>query len=796
MQALFSATLFVSAGLLFVVQPMFAKMVLPLLGGTPAVWNTCMVFYQAALLGGYIYAHLGARWLGARRQAVVHLALMLLPWLVLPIGISQSWRPPAESNPIPALLLLLATAVGLPFFIVSASAPMFQAWFARTGSPAAKDPYFLYAASNLGSLLALLGYPFVIEPHLTLRQQAVYWAVGYGLLMVLTVGCAVVLWRSRATAAETPSPASTEPADEPLSWAKRLRWVALAFVPSSLLLGVTMHISIDLAAVPLLWIVPLTLYLLTFVLVFARWQVLPHSWMVRIQPLLLLPVAVVFFDSTRWFWTMVGLHLAAFFVTAMVCHGELARTRPQASRLTEFYLWMSLGGVLGGFFNAIVAPTVFPWIGDWIWTLLNWTGGSALGRMLEKVLSPYVFYMILEYPLMIAVACLLRPPLALKIDTRVRRWIVFGVPTAIVAAAMIFMLVLQWKKIPLSHRWEWTLHGWEITLTPHTVVLTLMALITLVFMARPFWFAVGVSLVLMVGFWIADPFENVIYMKRSFFGVIRVSYDRHRKQVRLLHGSTTHGVQLVDPDPDRRNRPQSYYFPTGPLGDIFFGSANQGRRTHVAVIGLGTGSVAGYSKYNEHHPEPGKTRWITGPRITYFEIDHHVLGIATDRRLFTYVSDCKELYHVDLDVMLGDARLRLNDVDDQIFDLIVVDAFSSDAIPIHLLTREAMQLYFRKLKPDGVLAVHVSNRYLDLEPLVARIAKEEGLVCRGRRDNEPDEEAESEGRYASDWVAVARNEEALGDLRVAPEWRRIRIPRDTPCWTDDFSNILAAIRER
>jgi hypothetical protein len=384
MQLAYAITLLVSATLLFLVQPMFAKLALPLLGGTPNVWNTCMVFYQAALLAGYLYAHLSTRLLGTRRQAALHLALLCVPWVVLPIGIHSGWVPPAEANPVPWLLMLLTASVGLPFVVVAASAPMLQAWFADTRHPAANDPYFLYAASNLGSMISLVAYPTLVEPNLTLAGQTLVWTAGFGLLMLLTLGCAVLLWRSFAKVpqyrkeaegegatdeergARGPELGTTDEGQGPMDQEQgardaaapplplgegrgegtcrverlappgpqsitaspfllRLRWLVLSLVPSSLLLGVTTHISTDIAAVPLLWVIPLALYLLTFVLVFARRTILPHRWMVRLQPFLVVPVAGWFYLSgSHTSWLFVPLHLAMFFVTAMVCHGELA----------------------------------------------------------------------------------------------------------------------------------------------------------------------------------------------------------------------------------------------------------------------------------------------------------------------------------------------------------------------------------------------------------------------------------------------------------------------------------------
>ena len=360
MLIIFSLTMFVSATLLFLIQPMFTKMVLPLLGGTPSVWNTCMVFYQAALLAGYGYAHAIPKWLGVRRQAAFHLGLLLLIILTLPIGISQGWTPPATTNPIPWLLLVLLVSVGLPFFVVSTTAPLLQKWFSHTGHHAAGDPYFLYGASNLGSMLALVAYPALVEPYLRLHQQTWVWAGGYALLLGLIALCGGMLWRAAASdRGDASAAAGSMVADvPPLTLSRRAWWVLLAFAPSSLLLGVTTYLSTDIASVPLLWVIPLAIYLLTFVLVFARRPLLPHRVMVLIEPFLVIPVVLLFFLGLQvGLWQIFILHLLAFFCIAMVCHGELMQARPPAAQLTEFYLWMSVGGVLGG--------SLTPWWRPW-----------------------------------------------------------------------------------------------------------------------------------------------------------------------------------------------------------------------------------------------------------------------------------------------------------------------------------------------------------------------------------------------------------------------------------------------
>jgi hypothetical protein len=736
MPVLYAVTLLLSAALLFVVQPLFAKMVLPLLGGTPNVWNTCMVFYQAVLLAGYVYAHLTIRWLGPRRQAALHLAVLCLPWLVLPFGLSAAWSPPADSNPTVWLLSLLAIAVGLPFFVVSASAPMLQAWFAASGHRAGKDPYFLYAASNLGSLGALLAYPILIEPHLRLAAQSWAWTAAFGLLVGLTALCAVALWCSRPGGPASPLLDET-PADGPdrdrghhgITLGMRLRWIALALAPSSLLLGVTTHISTDIAAVPLLWIIPLALYLLTFVLVFARRPPLPHRWMLRIQALAVLALAACYHLSARsMLWNMVGLHLAAFFFTAMVCHGELAASRPAARHLTEFYLWMSLGGMLGGLFNAIVAPLVFP--------------------------------LVVEYPLMLVLACMLRPGAWSAPHDRSQRWLDVGFPAALLAIVAVMAVILDRR------------HA-ELSVYEGATVLALSGLLVWGFARRPLRFGLGVGVLLIVSWLLVHP-DRPVFVERNFFGVEMVKFDPANDAYMLMHGTTNHGMQYCAPE--KRELPLTYYGRESPIGQVIRAMQKKHSLGEMAVIGLGTGTLAAYGK--------------SGQRITFYEINPVVVRLAEDPRWFSYLADARAR-RVDVEVKLGDARLTLATAPSRRYDLLVLDAFSSDAIPMHLLTREALRLYLDKLADGGILALHITNRYLDLAPIVARLAQDAGLDCRDRShdaSNAPED-------YASHWVMVSRRAKLLKELTADDEWNDTRPRPRTPLWTDDFSNILSALGE-
>ena len=729
---LFSLTLFLSAALLFTVQPMFAKMVLPRLGGAPAVWNACLVFYQAALLAGYLYAHLSLKWLGPRRQAVLHLALLGLAWIALPIRVAQGWLPPATTLPTPWLWMLLAVSLGLPFLAVSASAPMLQAWFAqmvpfvRRQRPAGRDPYFLYAASNLGSLLALLAYPLLIEANLTLAWQSDVWKVGYGLLMALIAVCAVRLWR----APRPVDPIGPMCPATPISAFRRLRWLALSLVPSSLLLGVTTYISAEVTPMPFLWVVPLALYLLTFVLVFAPRTILPLGWMVRWQPLLIVVTAATLLchgDAVREVLLFGSLHLATFFVTAMVCHGQLAADRPAPSQLTEFYLWMSLGGVAGGLFSALVAPVVFR--------------------------------SVLEYPLMLAAACLLRPRPA----SAGGWWRQVALPLT----ALLLCLIAAWGLRSGSF-----LSGARFTDTPLVRFATVgvAAFATFLLRRRPAVFATAVAVLAAISLWSVETGTRLLHTERSFFGILRVEDDLVWNAHQLMHGTTNHGQQSLAES--QRREPQGYYHRRGPLGTIFEAFDRHRPLAEVGVLGLGVGTTAAYA-------EPGQ-------RFTFYEIDPAVERIARNPDYFTYLADCRG----KTEVVLGDARLKLVDGPPRQFDLLIVDVFSSDSVPVHLMTREALVIYVGRLNPRGLLAIHISSRYLELEPILGNLAEAAGLTARIWRDTGA---VEVVGKFPSTWVVMARSPADLGPLAGDPRWRLL--VRDAgPVWTDDFSNVAGALR--
>jgi hypothetical protein len=745
--ALFSATLFLSAALTFLIQPMFARFALPLFGSTPAVWNTSMLFFQTTLLAGYLYAHESTRRLGVRRQAAVHVVLLLVPLVVLPVGIPDGWIPPADSNPVPWLLGLLAVAVGLPFFVVSTTAPLLQRWLAGTDHPAAADPYFLYRASNIGSVLGLLAYPLLVEPSMRLAQQGRLWSAGYGLLVLLVLACAAAVWRSPRgaqaagrggdVAGPTAAPATASDADPAApgraavrpALRRRLRWVGLAFVPSSLMLGVTVTITTDIAPIPLLWSLPLALYLISFILVFAPGTRPDGLWraMVLALPVVVLLICVILLLGVRGpLWIMLAIHLAGFFVVAVVCHGALARDRPPARWLTEFYLLISLGGALGGVFNAIVAPALF----------------DSLA----------------EYPIALVLATLClpsRPPLIAP-GPHTRR-LDLALPLALGTIVALIVVSLT------------ALADADAQAYGRMFAFSVAAGVAVNFVRRPLRFGLSVAAIVLAIALASAPDQRELHRERSFFGVYRVTAAEGGDLHRLVHGTTTHGAQ--DFSPGRERAPISYYHRASPIGRLL-SALPRSVTARAAIIGLGTGSIACYGK-------PGE-RW------TFYEIDPTVERIARDPRFFTYLRVCPG----DLDVVLGDARLRLAGAPDHSYGLMIADAFSSDAVPVHLITREALALYRSKLREHGIVAFNVSNNYVGLEPVLGTLAHDAKMACvaqedrRSGKDGRPDSDA-------SDWVVMASHPSDLTAI-ADHSWGPCDRAPGTP-WTDDHSNLLGAL---
>jgi hypothetical protein len=719
---LFAGVLFLNALLLFWVQPLFAKMVLPVLGGSPSVWTTCMLFFQAALLVGYAYGHAGLRWFGIKRQAAIHSVIVWVPLLLLPIQVTRVGAALATQHPITWLLTIVATTVGLPFVVLASTAPLLQRWFA-VANRGSSDPYWLYAASNAGSLVALLAFPMLFEPLLPAQAQASIWKVSYGIVAALLTTCALVVIRRGASAAEVTHAADETASREPKPSARdRMQWLALSFAPSTLMLGVTTYVSTDVAAVPLLWVLPLSCYLLTFIVAFGWFSDTAFSFTRRMLPRVLLPLMfVVLIGLPVPTWIAIPLHIAAFTVLALLCHGELARNRPGVRHLTEFYLWLAAGGVMGGVFNTLIAPQLFTSVA--------------------------------EYPIAIAVACLLCVSRERFVETvsNPRR-----LARPALAAAMAAALLI----------------GERLTSVPSVPIMALLGAPVMMGVsvardsARFALTIAGLLGALLLGNAVA-PVEGgrVMAAERTFFGVYRIRTDKNNL-VLLAHGTTTHGAQVVG---DRNPEPLTYYHRKSPIGQVFgaLGSA----ATSVGVIGLGSGTLAAYA-------QPGSS-W------SFYEIDATVERIARDDRYFHYLARCGS----QCSVVLGDARLTLAQRN-VAHDVLVLDAFSSDAIPMHLLTTEALQTYESRLTPNGILAFHISNRHIRLRPVIARLARDRGLTAIGQIDSAVDM---SRGLAASEWVIMARNPAVLGRFTADSRWKRLEAD-DRRAWSDDFSNIWTELR--
>ena len=726
---LFAASLFLSSLLMFAIEPIVGRTVLPILGGTPMVWNTCVLFFQILLLAGYAYAHGVTRWLKPRYVGAAYGVVLLLPFLTLPFSLGAGARPPADGNPIGWLLLVLAQSIGLPFFALAATAPFLQRWFSDTDHPAAADPYFLYAASNLGSLLSLVLYPVLVEPMLRLRMQTQFWTIGYA-GFVVAAGLAVAAgWRRRTPATRDPTE-SADAVTAPLTWPRRVAWIVLAFIPSSLMLGVTTYFSTDIAAVPLLWIAPLALYLLTFVVAFsirsrpsthsAKSAALP-SIGERLMPLVILPIVVLMMGENRLpLGLVILLHLGAFTMAALLCHRRVAADRPETIHLTEFYFWIAFGGMLGGVFNTLAAPLLFS--------------------------------RIIEYPLVLVLALAARR----GNPAHARTWSIKGVAIPLGIGALTAGLLV------------WLQHG------PYGKLVFLAGLgplwVAVYSQSRiPLRFAASIAAMLLAGSFVVHGDD--LYVSRTFFGVYRVARHATGAYHAMVHGTTLHGLQAIDPA--RQGESLTYYHRQGPIGQAFEALPPSATDGPIAVVGLGVGSLAGYRK-------PGQ-QW------TFYEIDPEVERIARTDKYFTYLRACGD----DCHVVLGDARLSLERVAQRAYGLMILDAFSSDAIPVHLMTREAMGLYLSRLAPGGVLAFHISNRHLNLTPVLARIAISYGLEVRQQRHK--GDPAAAPALLSSWWMVIARNAGDLGSITSDARWTIPDVPASTPLWTDDFSNIMSVL---
>jgi hypothetical protein len=968
--------LFVSAFILFLVQPIIGKIILPKLGGTPQVWNTCMMFFQMVLLAGYAYTHNASTRLTLRQQLMAHGLLLLLPLLVLlpfPFafgGIESGYSiwtfvPDLGSTPIFSALGVLFAYVALPFFVVATSAPLLQKWFGHTGHPASKDPYFLYGASNLGSMLSLIVYPVLIEPYVSLRNQGWVYTIGYLVLVLFVVACAAMVWNAKetvkvrhadpkpeplpdlapateqamtapSTAITTSTPAATgvksgqpgkghgkgqlpksialEPAhttgSDDITFGRRLRWVMLAAVPSSLMLGITTHITTDLSPIPLFWLIPLILYLLSFILVFARWPVVwtdkPHTWFLYAQPFFVWGMIMVdvfhLTSSPAFIGIAIGAHVLGFFATTMVCHGELAKDRPSTKHLTEFYLWMSVGGMVGGVFNALISPLVFSKLYEF--PLAIFAAGLVRPKMFETGFLDNFLAGFFEGQAETPIA---KPGVKGRVaashggqtasDSLVST-LDYAWPVIVLLVAGLMWFVSTFESSRLMQRNSEAGRSFFMLL-----IFGLPLLIACAALARPLRIGLGIGVVLLIFHFYQG--DNSEFSTRGYFGAMSVKQasmaDEGRPDLifrQLIHGHIDHGMNFLIPDTKKEQRDPNknwsrlattYYHREGPVGRVMekynwfpdapnsnlytadarmpasmVGSAiaqigvgglpttmfeTMWSEPPIATVGLGTGTMASYGRAFQH--------------VHFYEIDNQVLRMSLHTTKTREIKDAKQYDEeiransrrktwfnylesaidrgCSVQVLMGDARLRMalpykNHYQDEtdhgggpnnFYHMMVVDAFSSDAIPAHLLTEEAFKVYFDKLTEEGVLCVHTSNRFVDLPKVVAAIAakmeyeytdengvkKKRNYAHKRGHDNSTDRKR---GHYTSEWVMVAKKAEYIlkqgGDAafleRYRTEWeerpesKKGRFENfwttvdanDRYRWTDDYYNLLSVIR--
>ena len=730
-RAPFVLVIFLGSFLLFLIQPMLGRMILPRLGGAPAVWNTAMLFFQAMLLAGYLYAHAISRW-PLKRQLATHLALFALAAATLPIGLAGFYPDSAGIAPALWLIGLLLVSIGPVFFVVAAQAPLMQAWFARSGDAHAHNPYFLYAASNAGSLIALIAYPLLVEPWLPLASQSWLWSGGFAALAFTVAGAGLIVAQSGAAggAAQVAAP------DEPAAWGDRLRWALLAAVPSGLLMSTTTHITTDVMAMPLLWVIPLALYLATFIIAFAASAEPLRRLAAALAPYIVYALGALVLVGADTPLGGFAWQLALFFAAALGLHIALARRQPPAAMLTEFYLWMSIGGVIGGLFCALAAPLLF----DWTY----------------------------EHPILVVAALALLPaplvpgPIA-ALWTRAGGVLRIAFPILFAALALLPLLAGSPRAGLIELAFQFMFLAGFLTVGRPAQRAFAAAMLML---AAGGWANLKVSL---------EPGAR----ERSFFGVSTILDNGHRRS--LVHGTTVHGIQSLEPG--RETEPLAYYARGSGVAAVMRGVPDfAGPRARIGLVGLGAGTLACFS-------EPGQ-RW------TAYEIDPVVIGIARDSGRFSFISRCRP----DLSIVEGDARLTLAAERPARFDLLIVDAFSSDAIPLHLLTREAFEVYAGTLDRRGIIVMNITNRYLDLEPVIAAIAAQRGWSGR-IRTYLPDEAALARDAQVSRWLVMAPDEARLAEVMRAAgaqpgDWAPLRRRPGIAAWTDDFSSVLPLLSWR
>jgi len=727
-RALYAATLAGSALLIFWVQPYFAKALLPHFGGAAGVWLVALVFFQAALLAGYVYAHLSRRYLKIRSQALLHGGLLLVGALFLPPALSAGFAPDPHSWPALPLLTALILHLGLPFAVLAGTAPLLQHWFAASNDPQADNPYILYAASNAGSLAALLAYPLWLEPSFTLSQQALLWSVAYAAVFAGIVATGL---RLRTNMGTPPVQPMTQDMAAGIWW-ERAFWIILAAAPTALLAAVTTHLTTDVAAFPMLWIAPLALYLLTYIAAFMGFPRNIRPLRFVAPALLALLVVALWFERESFFWAL-ATHLLAFGGLALLCHRQLYEARPHPARLTEFYLLIALGGVTG------TAVTAF--------------------------LPPLLFSTPLEYPLLLAAACLLMPERIRGVITSRKGAMQLAYTLGATATGILIIAILPDP-------------GTLSTLSMNIVFAAIVGVVGICFLllARFPLLLAGVFLAA----WFSGPntgsgndTSGTIWSGRSFFGSYHITADQTKGGFYLYSGTTIHGFEGQDRSREKPE-PATYYHPHGPLGQIMQGMGS--RFTNIGILGLGIGNSACHAR--------------EGQNWTFYEIDPLVTEIARDSRFFRSLSACAPAARI----VTGDGRLSLAAEPPEHFDLLAMDAFTSNSVPIHLLTREAFIHYARVLKTDGVILVHVSNRHLNLAPVTVRTAAEAGFAAL-EQDFMPGRSSRGDGMvvYSSHWVALSRDENTLAAIAATGDWKSATPRESAPLWTDDHAALFGAL---
>lgn len=722
MLVLFIGVSFLSAFLMSCVQPLLGKMLLPSFGGSSSTWTTSMMFFQACLLAGYFYAFLLSKWFRPHIATLVHLAFSCLAILFIPFHADSFQVISTSQFPTIHLGILLFKKAFIPLTLLGASAPLLQWWFAHADA-GKRNPYSLYISSNIGTILGLLVYPVMVEPFLGLKNQSLAWWAIWVLFGIFLVACGIAVWKSRLP--EMKLPPIDMASQEPKS---RFWWVLLSFIPASLMLAITARISQELPPMPMVWLVPLMVYMFTFILGFLDWK--QNLWNLVLWANALALILQAFLSLAGGqsdFSQQLFLWMGTLFLVGLVCHGSLYKAKPNINGLTEFYLWIAVGGFFAGAFQALIAPLVF----------------SDLH----------------EYALSLSLAALAMPalPWFRQVDfmfhSRQLRWML-GLGILI---ALVFMILRQTEH-----------DGWQ----------SLVALVLIPFLPRPILFGMAYVMIMFLKIFILDASHpDLLFQDRSFYGIHRVGLGTNKKVHWLYHGSTEHGAQVTTEPGKPFFSPLVYYHPFGPVGQVLLARQQLKMNAPVGVVGLGAGSLAWYA--------------VGGQQVDFFEIDPMVAKIASNKKLFTYLKECKGRY----EVKIGDARNTLMKEPDGKYGILILDAFSSDTIPTHLLTLEAVRGFSSKLQDDGVLLFHISNRHIDLRPQLNAVAKELGLVSlvQNQSKGKISERESKSGLYPSMWVIMGKNRETIISQIATDKWEKPP-EKDFMIWTDDYSSVMKAFR--